>query len=515
MTDKLLDYQLNHVENLVYSLTTYNRALDASDTGTGKTYSSVAVCKTFGWKPLIICPKSVISSWTSVLKLMNCNYYGIANYEMIQNCNYINSLGNKTPASFIKRRLKKKSDIKADDSDNELNEPNPYTYEWIETQIPDDMLVIFDEAHKCKNISTCNGQILANLSSISKVKILILSATVVDKPKYFILIGYVLGLYKEYKEGRHWIKTVGKDFDNPMSGVHKKIYPEYASRMKITNLKDVFPSNTINAETFEMDNAIEIQAQYEIINQVIQDLKNKEKSSGALAKLIYARQRIEMLKIPTFIKLTKLHLAESKSVVLFVNFTETLKTLSEKLNTQCVIYGEQTLEERDNNIKQFNNDNSRICICNIRSGGVGISLHDTKGKYPRVSIISPTWSAQDLLQVLGRVFRAKTLSKVQQRIIFCSGTVEDMICSTIKSKISNIAMLNDGDMSSYQIIGLTNNTNLDDTSKILSTTDSSTFENMFNKLSKLYEKVNMLNKELETVKKEILNTEQIIQSQLN
>ena len=37
MTDKLLDYQINHVESLVYSLTSYNRALDASDTGTGKT----------------------------------------------------------------------------------------------------------------------------------------------------------------------------------------------------------------------------------------------------------------------------------------------------------------------------------------------------------------------------------------------------------------------------------------------------------------------------------------------
>ena len=70
MTDKLLNYQVEHVERLAYSLTSYNRVLDASDTGTGKTYTSVAVCKIFGWKPFIICPKSVITSWLKVLKFI-------------------------------------------------------------------------------------------------------------------------------------------------------------------------------------------------------------------------------------------------------------------------------------------------------------------------------------------------------------------------------------------------------------------------------------------------------------
>ncbi len=32
MTDKLLNYQIVHVERLAYSLTSYNRVLDAYDT---------------------------------------------------------------------------------------------------------------------------------------------------------------------------------------------------------------------------------------------------------------------------------------------------------------------------------------------------------------------------------------------------------------------------------------------------------------------------------------------------
>jgi hypothetical protein len=528
MTDKLLDYQINHVEKLVYSLTSYNRSLDLSQTGTGKTYCGVAVCKIFGWKPFIICPKSVITSWLKVLEFMKCEFYGITNYESIQNCKYYDKDKNKVKAKFLVREEIKHDDpMELDGEDEDEDEVNPnvedepektkYAYKWIESELPQDILFIFDESHRCKNISTNNGKILSKLAELRHIKILMLSATVVDKPKYFILTGYILGLYEKYNQGRHWIKSVGKNYTNPMQGVHKKIN-EYTSRMKIENLGDVFPANSVTAECLEMDNAVEIQVQYEIIKQAAEDLKKKENSAMALAKLIYARQRIEMLKIPCFINLTNEHIKENKSVVLFVNFTNTLKTLSEKLNTQCVIYGEQTLEERDANIDEFNMDKVRICICNIKAGGAGISLNDTIGNHPRVSIISPTWSAQDMIQVLGRLHRAKTKTPVQQRIIFCKGTVEDGVCVNIKDKIGNIAMLNDGDMGSYQIKGL-----IEENGKSLieaeaeAEADNKTdnFENVFIKLTKLYEKQAMLTKELNMLKTEIETAEQLIQSQLN
>src|SRR5438309_104885 len=100
---KLLIYQIDHVDNLLYSLTTYHRVLDSSQTGTGKTYTSIATCKILNKKPLIICPKSVISSWVNVLKYFDCDYYGITNYELIQNCRYYNKNNIKTELPFIKR----------------------------------------------------------------------------------------------------------------------------------------------------------------------------------------------------------------------------------------------------------------------------------------------------------------------------------------------------------------------------------------------------------------------------
>jgi superfamily II DNA or RNA helicase len=513
MVDKLLPHQIEHVEKLVYSLTTYNRALDLSDTGTGKTYSSVAICKIFGWKPFIICPKSVITSWVKVLEYMKCVFYGITNYESLQNCKYFNKDGNKVKATFLIRENLKNNEINTD-TDTEDEEKKSYSYKWVSNEIPNDVLFIFDEVHKSKNIKTNNGKILVNLSEIKNTKILLLSATVVDKPKYFILTGYVLGLYDKYNQGKQWIKNVGKNYENPMQGVHKKI-TDYTSRMKITDMKETLPHNNITAECLEMDNAIEIQAQYEIIKKITEDLKKKENSSNALAKLIYARQRIEMLKIPTFIKLTEELIKNNKSVVIFVNFTDTLMNLSDKLNTKCLIYGEQSLQERDKNINDFVNDEARICICNIKAGSCGISLHDCVGKFPRVSLISPTWSAQDLIQVLGRIYRAKTKTTVFQRIIFCKGTVEDGISNCIKDKIGNIAMLNDGYMDSYQIKGLIENKeNKDNINNDINDYDEN-FNNLFTKLSKMYEKKDMLNKELNIINKEIELTEQLIQSHFN
>jgi superfamily II DNA or RNA helicase len=41
---KLLPYQIDHTDQIIKSLKSHNRCLDASDTGTGKTYTAIAVC---------------------------------------------------------------------------------------------------------------------------------------------------------------------------------------------------------------------------------------------------------------------------------------------------------------------------------------------------------------------------------------------------------------------------------------------------------------------------------------
>ena len=55
---QLRDYQVPHAEKIFQSLVNRNYALDASDTGTGKTYVALECCKRLGVVPLVVGPKS-------------------------------------------------------------------------------------------------------------------------------------------------------------------------------------------------------------------------------------------------------------------------------------------------------------------------------------------------------------------------------------------------------------------------------------------------------------------------
>ena len=90
----------------------------------------------------------------------------------------------------------------------------------------------------------------------------------------------------------------------------------------------------------------------------------------------------------------------------------------------------------------------------MKAGSVGISLHDLYGSHQRVSIISPTWSAQDFIQAIGRIHRAGAKTDAIQKVVFCDGTIEEFICETLKYKLENLSKLNDGDFDTYKIDGI-------------------------------------------------------------
>lgn len=135
------------------------------------------------------------------------------------------------------------------------------------------------------------------------------------------------------------------------------------------------------------------------------------------------------------------------SVVVFLNFTETLNAISKRLNTKCIVNGIVKDVDRQRNIDDFQSDKERVILVNIAAGGAGLSLHDLHGKYPRLSLISPSYSAVQMRQATGRVWRDGAKSKSVQKIVFVSNTVEEKVCESVNRKLDNLDLLNDGDMS--------------------------------------------------------------------
>ena len=393
--------------------------LDASATGTGKTYTAMALCAELHLKPVIICPKSVLPTWAQIAADFGVTPLLVSNYEQV-------IAGNTT------------------------------LYDGTRWHLGDSRIVIFDEAHVCKN-NTRHATLLLGLKKHQRTRVLLLSATIADKIDAFRNFGCLMDFYSRPATFHRWMKLITKGSltknpkGSPIRALHGAIFPKYGHRMRLRDMETVMESR-VKAHCFKMDNAAEITRQYELIEASYASLKERTGDAKShFARLVHARQAIEILKVPTFINLIQANRARGKSVVLFVNFHETLELVARALNVTCVIHGKQTLAERNGAVADFQANRARIILCNIHAGGVGISLHDLHGAHPRVSIISPTWSAQDFVQCLGRIDRAGAKTGAVQKIIFCAGTVEKRICKVLLGKLDNLSLLNDGDLDTYPV----------------------------------------------------------------
>ena len=108
--------------------------------------------------------------------------------------------------------------------------------------------------------------------------------------------------------------------------------------------------------------------------------------------------------------------------------------------------GGQSTSERQREIDDFQSDKKTIILCNMKAGSTGISLHDMNGNRARVALVSPGFSAIELIQALSRVHRQGGKTKSRQRVVFCAGTIEESACSRLQYRIDNLAALNDGDL---------------------------------------------------------------------
>lgn len=437
VSNKLFSYQFLHVINLINALRFNNIILDGSDTGTGKTYTTIAMCKQLNLKPLIICPKTVISVWWDVCKYFNIEPLAIINYETIKMGKQYDK--NDTSVRSVSKFL-------------ELN--NSDTYIW---NLPKNSIIVFDEVHKCKNNRSMNGKLLMSTKD-SKNKIIMLSATVADKPKSFAIFGFMLGFYNNFKRAPTWIKGILRDDINYIgstpitSSLCKQIYPNKGARMSIKELGDQFPKMVISVTCYNADANIK-----NTINNSFKKIKELQ-NNNTLKDIQYQRMKIELAKLPILEELISDNLEAELNVAVFVNFKETLNRLAIKFNTDCIIYGDQDIETRDKNITRFQENVSNIILCTIQSGGSGISLHDKYGKQ-RISIISPCWSSVDFKQVLGRICRAGAKSSAIQKVVYCADTCEELVCKRLENKLKFMDKFKDEEIVDFNILNI-NDTDL-------------------------------------------------------
>lgn len=436
---KLLYFQPSSVIKLVNAMRVNGSALDASECGTGKTHCALATAKILNKKVLVVCTKAAIPGWERAAEYHTVESYTI-NYEMVKT-------GKTGFGTWEKKQI-------------QYSNGTTNTVETFTWTLSEGFMIVFDECHKIKNRDTINSKI-AIAAKLQGVPILLLSATAASNPLEMKALGFILDLFplKGYwkwaenygvKKGRFGMEFSGGGYH--LQNIHNSIFHIPVPKGSRLRIKDIpnFPETLIISEALDFDEANPlIQAAYDEMQDEIERLRKRtseDTSACILTEILRARQKVELLKIPTLAEKAFDLVQEGKAVPIFLSFKESIQSLSNKLNTTCIIDGDHVGKIREENRLRFQRRTERIIICSILAGGESIDLDDQTGEFPTDAIICPDFSAIRIKQAIGRTQRSKTMSKSIQRFCFAAGTIEERARQRVLEKARNIETLNDGDL---------------------------------------------------------------------
>jgi superfamily II DNA or RNA helicase len=285
------------------------------------------------------------------------------------------------------------------------------------------------------------------------------SATNATNPLELKTVGMAIKLFENNKQYYTWLYAhgvtkgrFGLQFNNDkevLKKLHNDIFINRGVRLTRDTIPN-FPESQIDAECYNMEEDAQnkINNIYAEMEAELAKLRKKEKTDkeSQLTIILREREKIELLKVPLFIEMIEDGIDNGMSIVVFLNFTQTLNSIAKKLNISCIFDGKTKSDTRQQNVDDFQSNKQRVILVNLQSGGAGLSLHDLDGNYPRLALISPSYSAVNMRQALGRVWRDSAKSKSIQKIVFVSGTIEEKVCKQVNEKLNNLDLINDGDL---------------------------------------------------------------------
>jgi hypothetical protein len=218
--------------------------------------------------------------------------------------------------------------------------------------------------------------------------------------------------------------------------------------------KDIpgFPAVCITSELYDLDESPEIiDRLYGEMADALAVLEGRSQRDVCpehpMTMILRARQKIELLKVPIFCELAKDFREKGFSVVHFVNFRQTLEEITKRRGVKAIIDGSpEGVRKRDYWRDEFQANRQRELAANNDAGGIGISLQDLHGDFPRIGLVSPGFSATTMKQVFGRLPRDGGKSVAHYRVILAARTVEASVHRALKVKLNNLDALNDFDL---------------------------------------------------------------------
>ena len=427
--------------------------LDSSQMGTGKTVVGAQLAKKlldyegFGdhWyeSVAVICPKAVFPSWRAELE--EC---GLADrVKFILNVEKLRR--GTTP--FVKKVGKK-------------------NFRWDPLEMHN-CLVLIDEIHKLKGPWTLNANLLVALVN-DHILIHGMSGTPCESPMEMRPLGYMLGMHNNNQpkvssaggkipsyfqwlremrcEKGHWGGYEMQDPEYALTRMRRDMYGPFGTTKGLTvaDFPESFRENRVLVDPIEFTNNDKIVKEYKKLNMTADEVKAYvedgkspdhivDEEDPIIVKILRARQQCEQYKVKDIATMAQDAVEEGYNVVAFLNFTESLRELATLVGCEY-IDGSTPEDLRNEYIDKFQRDESNMLVINAATGGTGISLHDTIGNRPRLSLISPSFNAKEFAQVIGRIHRNGAKSDALQKILLSDNSIEEYVMEAINKKLNNM-----------------------------------------------------------------------------
>jgi len=442
--------------------------IDTSRMGSGKTYVTLWLAKKFGFRLLIVCPVIMIDVWLRTAAEYGVGVVDIISYQSLR------SQRNHQPKHGYLHRY-----------DN-ITEGGVHQVTFVASEgylnlLNNGVMVVLDEIQNIKNNSdqykACNALIRPIIQGGGTSRFGLLSGTPFDKEEHSVnllrLIGYIRAhrLYNYDKEKREIILEGMQELIDACNFINQdetaRILAEiplvkgkmntlaYTLFVRVikANISGAMPSPTTIKGTFDVKNGFynitgeKHEQLHSAIAELASAVKFNERTGTAeiradnIGAVTTALVHIENSKVDDFARIATNILDANKSnkVILCVNYNSTIDEIKMLMifYSPLVLNGQIPAHKRGAIVKEFNdNQNKRLLIMNTAVGGVGISLHDTKGDSPRFMLMSPSYKLLDITQAAGRIYRDGTMTDATVRMFYGNGegSKETMILAAMARK---------------------------------------------------------------------------------
>lgn len=432
-----LPHQVRNASTLLRAIRSTKRALDFSETGTGKTRTALRVIRDLSQGTLVVGPKVSKTAWLRA-GIETKTEFDYINWEMLRT--------GKTPYGGWFRWQKTK-----------LHKP-----EIIFRFAPEVRLVVADEIHRAKGVESQNAEMVRAVVAQDLLG-LGMTASPASSPVEMRALGNWMGLHEwRLGEFNNWLRCNGCSRP-PWGGMQftknrhraeqilKKLAASISDRTVRTTLREIFPQNALVVEPLllDIDEAETAAALAEEIAQTYRLLRGLEASAefkgAALERQLRARQALELLKVAATSELIDDHRNAGKTVLLFCNFQATVDVFAARYPEAGVIVGDVKPARRQEIIDAVAKDEMNLVLLNTAAGSESVNFQDITGTRGRVELVLPGTSAEKFLQLLGRVDRLNSMSVPLAQILIAAGTEEEKIYRNLQRKVGNIRTLTDRD----------------------------------------------------------------------